>query len=68
MRSKRIEQDRLPLRLDDERRHLRLPVEALAPRGMWLTPEPETARHVAHLHHAPSVTATNLEARHAPVA
>jgi hypothetical protein len=35
---------------------------------MRLTPEPQTGRHVAHLDHAASVTATNLPATHAPVA
>jgi hypothetical protein len=68
MRSERVQQDRLALRLGDERRHLGLPVETLAPGRMLLTPEPQTGRHVAHLDHAASVTATNLPATHAPVA
>jgi hypothetical protein len=68
MRGERIQEDRLALRLDNERRHLGLPVEAVAPGWMWLAPEPQTGRHVAHLDHAASVTVTNLPATLAPVA
>jgi hypothetical protein len=68
MRSERVQQDRLPLRRDYKRRHLRLPVEAFAPRRMRLTPEPKTGRHVAELDHpAASLTAT-IPAASAPVA